>query len=507
MMAALSQDGLMLSDLLDGIAIIDDYVDREIRGLCLDSRRVKSGECFVALNGSSCHGAEYAHAAIAAGATAVLIEGEQIDTDIVGISAASVIRVDGLRKEIGRIASRFFGEPSASLDVIAVTGTNGKTTVAQLCAKALKRLHGNAGYAGTLGLGPIDNLKRSDNTTPDPISLQALFCDLIVDDCKAVVIEVSSHAIVQSRVLGTAMDVVVFTNVGHDHLDYHGTQDAYAEAKKSLLRYPGIRHAIINIDDDVGRELVAELRHDICSWTYSIHPGNATADESRHLYLVRYIGGVKSSKLFVATPQGEIEITTPLLGDFNAQNIIAALAALMALGIHANVAADALSHAPGIVGRMQLIESTSPDDPIVVVDYAHTPESLARVLAALRPITTRNVLCVFGCGGDRDKTKRAPMGLAAEQGADTVIITSDNPRGEKNINIAAEITLGMHDPRRAQVIHDRAEAIKFAIRAAGPGDVVLIAGKGHEAHQEIAGAKSRFSDAEVAGRAFRGQSL
>ncbi len=507
MMAALSQDGLMLSDLLDGITTIDVQNDREIHGLCLDSRRVKSGDCFVALSGASCHGAKYAHAAIAAGATAVVIENEQIEFDIAGISAVPVVRVDGLRKEIGRIASRFFGEPSAALDVIAVTGTNGKTTVAQICAKALKRLHGNAGYAGTLGVGPIDNLQQSSNTTPDPISLQRLFCELLDCDCKAVAIEVSSHAIVQSRVVGTALDVVIFTNVGHDHLDYHETQVAYTEAKKSLLRYPGIRHAIINIDDDVGREIVGELRSDICTWTYSVQPTIAKADKSRHLYLVQYIGGIKASTLIVATPQGEVEITTPLIGDFNAQNLMAALAALMALGIEANAAADALTQTSGIVGRMQLIESTDVDDPVVIIDYAHTPESLARVLAALRPITTRNVLCVFGCGGDRDKTKRAPMGLAAEQGADTVIITSDNPRGESNVDIVAEIMLGIHEPHRVQIIHDRAKAIKSAILAGGRGDVVLIAGKGHEVHQEIANEKSRFSDAEVAGRALRGQSL
>ena len=222
---------------------------------------------------------------------------------------------------------------------------------------------------------------------------------------------------------------------------------------------------------------------------------------------MQYIGGIKASTLIVATPQGEVEITTPLIGDFNAQNLMAALAALMALGIEANAAADALTQTSGIVGRMQLIESTDVDDPVVIIDYAHTPESLARVLAALRPITTRNVLCVFGCGGDRDKTKRAPMRLAAEQGADTVIITSDNPRGESNVDITAEIMLGIHEPHRVKVIHDRAQAIKSAILAAGRGDIVLIAGKGHEAHQEIADAKSRFSDAEVAGRAFRGQSL
>lgn len=507
-MVALSQDGLMLSALLDGIADVERHDDREIFGISLDSRRVKPGDCFIALSGENRHGADYTHAAITAGATVVLIEDANSGVNIIASNTSTpVIRVANLREAVGRIASRFFGDPSRSLDVIAVTGTNGKTTVAQLCAQALKRLRGEAGYAGTLGLGLINNLEPSENTTPDPITLQQLLCDLRNGGCKSVAIEVSSHAIVQSRVLGTMLDVVVFTNLGHDHLDYHPSQDAYAEVKKSLLRYAGIRHAVINIDDEVGRELVVELNRDISCWTYSFNQAVDERSDRQQLSLVRYIGGRNRSTLIVATPGGQVEIRTPLIGDFNAQNLMAALGALMALGIDANSAANALSQAPAVAGRMQVIESNSADDPVVVVDYAHTPESLTRVLAALKAITTRNLVCVFGCGGERDTTKRAPMGLAAEQGADTVIITSDNPRGESNEDIAAAILLGMREPQRVQIIHDRAAAIKSAIATAGPEDVVLIAGKGHEERQEIAGITYPFSDASVVGQALRGSLL
>lgn len=506
MMVALSHDGLALSTLLAGIADLSSGDDREIRGISLDSREVGPGDCFIALSGAHCHGGEFAQAAVTAGASAVLIDDKPVNFDILGVCAATpVIRVANLRQEVGRIASRFFGDPSRSLDVIAVTGTNGKTTVAQLCAHALKRLRGTAGYVGTLGLGMIDELRPSEHTTPDPITLQKLFCELRDDGCKSVAIEVSSHAIVQHRVLGTMLDVAVFTNLGHDHLDYHASEDDYAEVKKSLFHYDGIRHAVLNVDDAVGRELVVELDPEVCCWTYSVDLGSSARSESRHLKLIRYVGGSKRSTLIVATPAGQVEITTPLLGEFNAQNLLASLGALLALGVDVHAAAKALSQAPAIAGRMEIVEATSDHSPVVVVDYAHTPESLARVLATLRSITTRNLVCIFGCGGDRDATKRAPMGRAAEQGADLVIITSDNPRGEDNEDIAAAILLGMHEPLRVQVIHDRARAIESAIDAAGAGDVVLIAGKGHEARQEIAGMKYEFSDAQVAAQSLRGR--
>ncbi|TDJ62752.1 MAG: UDP-N-acetylmuramoyl-L-alanyl-D-glutamate--2,6-diaminopimelate ligase [Proteobacteria bacterium] len=494
MMAERTYDALSLSVLLDGIAVVNPHDDRDICGLCLDSRQIKKGECFVALSGARSQGAQLAHEAIAGGASAVLVE----DVGIALSAATPVIAINGLRKELGRIASRFYGQPSSTLDIIAVTGTNGKTTIAQLCAQALKHLRGDAGYAGTLGLGRIGDLRRTENTTPDPIALQRFFAELNDHSCHAAAIEVSSHAIVQSRVVGTDIDVAVFSNIGHDHLDYHGSLEAYTRVKKSLFQYDGIRHVVVNLDDSVGREIVNELRADVCCWTYSSQ-SNADLDcKTRHLYLSQFVGNRAGSTSRVATPDGDVEIKTPLIGDFNAQNLMAALAALMALGIEAVAAAAALSRASSISGRMEVIESGSPDAPLVIVDYAHTPESLARVLVTLRSMSKRRLICVFGCGGDRDKSKRAPMGRVAERGADKLIVTSDNPRGERNQDIVNEILAGMQMPRAVTVIHNRARAIEAAVDAAGADDIVLIAGKGHEVFQESEGVRSPFSDPESA---------
>lgn len=497
-MPARSQDAATLSVLLDGIKRVDASDDREITGLCLDSRQLEKGDCFVALSGANRHGAQYVRDAIEAGAAAILVE----DVDVALDTATPIISVPGLRTELGRIASRFYGDPSAALDVIAVTGTNGKTTVAQLCAEAAKQLHGAAGYAGTLGIGRIGELRSTATTTPDPITLHGFFADLVERRCRVAAIEVSSHAIVQSRVAGTALDVVVFTNVGHDHLDYHDTLEAYVAAKKSLFQYPGVRHAVINIDDDVGGALVGELAPDVCCWTYGSRSGKSGVDASRHLSLTSFSTDMTGSRLIVATPQGEVAVTTPLIGDFNAQNLMASLGALMAIGFSADDAAACLSHAPGLPGRMEIVERKS-DSAAVVVDYAHTPESLSRVLAALRPYAARRLICVFGCGGERDRSKRAPMGLAARSGADEIIVTSDNPRGEDNEAIVAQILERVSSADGVTVIHDRARAIEAAIDGAGPGDIVLIAGKGHESFQEIRGERYPFSDSALARRLTR----
>ncbi len=499
-MPAHSNNVLTLSELLHGIAAVDARDDCEVFGLASDSRKVKKGDCFVALSGTRSHGVQFAHQAIAAGAVAVLIE----DVELALGGSIPVIRIDRLRKELGRIAGRFYGDPSQSLDVIAVTGTNGKTTVALLCAQSLKRLHGDAGYAGTLGIGRLGDLSETATTTPDPITLHEFFSNLRNHASRGAAIEVSSHAISQSRVVGVAIDVAILTNIGHDHLDYHGTREAYIEAKKSLFANEDLEHAVINIDDDVGRELAEELSAKTRCWTYSSRTKISGRSDARHLYLTRFAGDIGGSTVAVATPQGEVEITTPLIGDFNAQNIVASLGALMALGNDAEPAARALSSASGVPGRLEIVDDGAERGPVVVVDYAHTPESLSRVLVALRPMTDRKLICVFGCGGDRDKSKRGPMGSAAERGADTVIVTSDNPRGESNEEIVAQILGGMRAAGDVAVIHDRSKAIAAGIDAACSGDVVLIAGKGHEQYQEICGERHLFSDSETASRVLHG---
>ncbi|MFT4560821.1 MAG: UDP-N-acetylmuramoyl-L-alanyl-D-glutamate--2,6-diaminopimelate ligase [Gammaproteobacteria bacterium] len=499
MITANSSPHLMLSDLVRGIADTTAFTNQEIFGLCLDSRSVVQGDCFVAVNGAKSNGANFAQAAIAAGAAAVLVEENEIPI----ATHVPVVCVPQLRRVLGEMASRFFGDPSHHLDVIAVTGTNGKTTITQLCAQALKRIRGDSGYAGTLGYGHIDELQTANNTTPDPITLQRFFRQLCDRHCGSVAIEVSSHAIVQSRVVGTAIKVAVFSNLGHDHLDYHGDLASYAEAKKSLFEYPGIQHAVLNIDDPVGRELLSRRHSKINYWTYGLAAPTGVGAVDRHFRVSDRVADGRNERLTIATPQGEVEIVTSLLGDFNALNLSAALAALMALGINAHDAASGLTELPGVIGRMQRLDPGDDHSPMIVIDYAHTPEGLARVLNVLREKTSGELICVFGCGGERDPTKRPPMGRAAEDGADRVIVTSDNPRGENNDDIAAAILSETRSPKAIEVIHDRGAAIKRAIGRASATDLVLIAGKGHEIFQEVRGTFHSFSDACVARQALQ----
>lgn len=494
MMPAPVHEVYRLSTLLEGYAELSADADRAVSGICLDSRVARPGDCFIALRGAERHGAGYVHDALAAGAVAVLVDA--------GDSALSapvpVIGVRDLRQIVGPIASRFYGEPSRDLDLIAVTGTNGKTTVAHLIADALRSVRGACGYAGTLGLGHLDALDPNPNTTPDPITLQAFLARLRDSDCRAAAIEVSSHGIAQHRINGSAIDVAVFTNLSHDHLDYHESLAAYAATKKSLFRHPGLRHAVVNIDDPVGREIVAEATGSLSLATFSLDSRSGAA-----FTLVRATLQPGGSELVIATPHGEVSVRTSLPGDFNVQNLIAALAALVAVGTPIAAAAAALSNAGAVAGRMQRVATGERAEPSVVVDYAHTPDSLARAIAALRAQVVGKLVCVFGCGGDRDRSKRAPMGRAAAGGADYVIVTSDNPRSEAAAVIIEDILAGIENAAEVTVIEDRAAAIRHAIEHASVSDTVLIAGKGHESVQEVNGERQPFSDTAHALAALR----
>lgn len=495
MMAAARIAGPCLSQLLAGIAAVPPALDRDIAGLALDSRRVRPGDCFLALKGSAQHGASFARDAIAAGAVAVLVE----DLDIPPVPGAPIIPVAGLRAATGRIAARFYGAPSAGMDIIAVTGTNGKTTVAHLCAQALTHLRGSCGYLGTLGYGLLTALAPGPNTTPDPITLQHTLAALRDAGSDAAALEASSHALAQERLNDLAIDVAVFTGLGHDHLDYHGSLAAYAEAKKSLFRLPGVRHAVLNIDHPLSAEIAATLAAGVEGWAYTLKPGAVVAPRCRAVVLEEAVLTLEESRLRLRTPAGRAVIHSTLVGDFNAENLLAALAALLALGTPLAAACAALSAAVPVPGRMEVLGGEA-GMPRVFVDYAHTPDSLERVLAMLARQTTGRIVCVFGCGGDRDRAKRPLMGEIAERYAAQVLVTSDNPRSEDNAAIAAAILAGTRAPQRLRVIHDRAAAIQAAIAAAGAGDVVLVAGKGHEDTQTIGAVKTQFSDVAVVRR-------
>lgn len=485
MMAMRARTAMRLSDLVDGLGVDCSRLAANpgITGLALDSRRVEIGDCFFALAGTREHGIRHAPAAIAAGAAAVLTEA----LDILPALDVPVLRVEHLRERVGDIAARFFGQPAQALRLIAVTGTNGKTTVAHLCADALRRLHGSSGYFGTLGSGRFGELGATLHTTPDPITLQRELAALVATGCRHVALEASSHALDQGRLNGVDIGVAVFTGLGHDHLDYHGTLEAYGAAKCRLFAHAGLATAIVNADDAYAPTVLAATTAGVRRWRYALHAQDVEF-AAREIALTD-----TGSHIAVRTPNGEVHIDSALIGEFNASNLLAALAALMATGVPATDAAAALSAAPPVRGRMELAAR----EPRVYVDFAHSPDSLARVLAVLRPLCRGRLLCVFGCGGDRDASKRPLMGAVAEAGADVVVVTSDNPRSEDPATIASDILRGMARPHEARVELDRVAAIGDALRSANGDDIVLIAGKGHETTQIAGGVVTPLDDVQV----------
>ena len=485
MMAMRAAPGMPLAELLGELAPARGRLtlNPQITGLALDSRAVAPGDCFVALAGAREHGLKHAAAAVAAGAVAILTEG----IDVLPALGVPVLRIDGLRARLGELAARFHDHPARRMTTIAVTGTNGKTTVAHLCADALQRLHGVSGYFGTLGSGRFDALAPGPNTTPDPLTLQREYARLLEAGCRHVALEASSHALAQGRLNGLDIGVAVFTGLGHDHLDFHGTLEAYVEAKTRLFSHPGLHTAIVNADDVHADRIIAGITPGVRCWRFG------TREDTAEISALEIACSATGSRLRVRTPLGEAALHSALIGDFNVQNLLAALAALLATGAPLAAAAQALSAAKPVRGRMELAAR----EPCVYVDYAHSPDSLERVLASLRALGAGRVLCVFGCGGDRDASKRPLMGATAERAADLVFVTSDNPRSEDPAAIAADILGGMQRPAAARVELDRALAIRAALASAAPGDVVLIAGKGHETTQITGTRVLPFDDVAV----------
>jgi len=489
MMAMRSTGPMTLSELLGEFGDAGAAGNTPVTGLALDSRLLEPGDCFIALAGAREHGIRYAGAVAAAGASAILAE----DIDIPPRVGIPVVRVAGLRRHAGEIAARFHGHPSRQMRVIAVTGTNGKTTVAHLCADALSTLHGQCAYFGTLGAGLFGALTPGANTTPDPVLLQRRLAELRATGCADVALEASSHALDQGRLNGLDIGVAIFTGLSHDHLDYHGSFEAYGRAKQRLFSHPGLHTAVINIDDAYAPQIVAAVTPGVRVTTCSVRPDGPHAD----LQVEAMDCDGRGSRVRVRTPAGVAVLESPLVGDFNVQNLLVALGALLAVGTPLAAAAQALSQARPVRGRMELA-STSPR---VYVDYAHSPDSLERVLATLRRLTPGRLVCVFGCGGDRDVAKRPLMGAIAERDADQVIVTSDNPRSEDPGEIARQVLAGMRNPGAVTVEPDRAAAIARAVAQAGPDDAVLIAGKGHETTQIAGGVSTPFDDVEAVRRA------
>ena len=488
MMAATVLHGVPLSALLRDIVSVPTELDRYVDDLTLDSREVQAGSCFVALAGHHDDGSRYAAQAIAQGALAVLAERplRNLRADV------PVICRPDLRHHLGTLAKRFFATPAAALKLCAVTGTNGKTTVAHLLAQAVEQMGEAAGYIGTLGAGALAELAPLANTTPDIITINRWLARSRARACTVVALEASSHALDQQRLDGLALTAAAFTNLGHDHLDYHRDLASYGAAKRRLFAQPELGAAVINIDDAYGAELVRQLPPGLTRWTCSSHAGQARL---RAEDIVATASGMQ----FTLNIDGwRAPIASRLVGRFNVDNLLVVCGLLLAAGYTREALIHALAALRGVPGRAEEC-AQSARGARIFVDYAHTPDSLAAILATLRELRPRRIVLVFGCGGDRDHSKRALMGAIAERDAEQLIITSDNPRNEVPAAIAAEICSGLHTPSAATVVLDRALAIRTALAVAEAGDFVLIAGKGHERSQEIAGQITPFSDhAEIA---------
>ena len=480
--------GMTLRELLAGLASVSPSHDRFVTGLALDSRRVVPGDLFLAVQGSRDHGSVHAGAAAAAGAAAV-VQSAAVTAGTIG-EGVPVIYLPGLEQRVGDLADRFYGHPSRHVWVTGVTGTNGKTSVCHFVAQALTAAGRPCGIMGTLGRGLYGRLEPAVNTTPDAVTVQRTLAEWRRRGVGHGIMEVSSHGLVQGRVAGVTFASAVFTNLGRDHLDYHGSLEAYAAAKGALFRMPGLGAAILNLDDAEGARLAGRLAADLETLTFSL-AGRTDA----HLRVIESRFHGAGMELGIQTPEGVVRLSSGLAGRFQAANLLAALGVLMRAGMAAGEAAARLGEAASLPGRFERFGGGGA--PTVIVDYAHTPDALEHALGEANALARGGVTCVFGCGGERDRGKRPEMGAVAERLATRVILTDDNPRGEEPSRIIADILAGLRDPAAAEVVRDRAAAIARAIAEAGPGDVVVVAGKGHEGYQEVAGERLPFSDRTV----------
>jgi UDP-N-acetylmuramoyl-L-alanyl-D-glutamate--2,6-diaminopimelate ligase len=478
--------------LLDGIAKIP-ATEARVSDLTLDSRQVRAGSLFFALPGERAHGLQYAADAAARGASAVLWE---LSSEVVppslppGVFGAAI---PSLKSLVGRIADRFFNWPSSQLRIAGITGTNGKTTCAYLLAQCLERLGLPAAYIGTIGWGRPASLAEPTHTTPDAVTVHRTLAQLRSTGVREVAMEVSSHALEQSRVDGVRFNIAAFTNLTRDHLDYHGSMQKYGAAKAKLFQAADLKHVVINIGDEFGRALARDYAGGASVIAVWVGPGDSgwLADRALHATQVRM--ETRGILIEVDGGFGKVTLKTQLMGRFNAENSLVVLGCLLALGVSLADAANALAECKPAPGRMEVVKTDARNKPTVVVDYAHTPDALAKALSAAREHCEGALWCVFGCGGDRDSGKRPVMGGIADDLADQIIVTDDNPRSEDPQAITRDILQGIKS-HVVRVIHDRGAAIATALREAQAIDLVLIAGKGHEDYQIYGDTRRAFSD-------------
>lgn len=478
---------LQLSQLLAGIAVVAE--DRTVTGLSLDSRTLVPGDVFIALAGSKQHGLSHLDEAVRKGACAVVFDPAG-DTDAFAplLKKMPHSAVEHLGLKLGDMAARFYGDPSHRLDVIGLTGTNGKTS----CSQFLSQLLDDCGIIGTLGWGEWGKLNETLNTTPDALSVQRILAQLAAGQKKSVAMEVSSHGLEQGRVNGVRFKGAVLTNISRDHLDYHGSMEAYVQAKMRLFDKPDLSFAVVNLDDDYSNLVLATVPKNAALWGYS-RQGNKTA-QAECLVPEQVAYQADGIEFDVRWQHERQRVHVPLFGEFNIDNVLAVLAVMLAMGHSLEESARRLRLLKPVAGRMERFGGGRA--PVVFVDYAHTPDAVEKVLSSVKKHCNSAVWIVLGCGGNRDRGKRPEMGAIAERWADHVILTDDNPRFEDGQAIVNDIVSGCRT-EQVKVIRDREKAIQTAVLQAQPGDCVVIAGKGHEQYQEINGVKLPFSDAGI----------
>ncbi len=478
-----------LQDIVPFLQLDNNWKHTIVTGLAVDSRKVQEGNCFLAYPGHQNDGRAYLSAAIAAGAGSALVEAEGFEPQSTSVP---VVAVSGLKDHLGAIPSEFYGNPSAHMKLLAITGTNGKTSVSQLVAQALDALGQPCGVVGTLGNGMVGQLEATVNTTPDVVDCNRLLAEMKTAGASCVTMETSSHGLVQGRVDGLTIHSALVTNISRDHLDYHGTMEAYTDAKALLVSHPGLRHLVLNWDDERVAAMASSLQSQTQLWSFSLQNRDDATVTARSIHY-----GNQGIEMVVRYGEQEASLRSELIGEFNGANLLASLTMLLTLDVDLEQAVQALGSVKPVLGRMQRVSSKE-QQPMVVIDFAHTPDALEKALLALKRHVEGRMWCVFGCGGNRDAGKRPLMAEVVAELADEVVITADNPRDESFSAIVAGMVKGIPQSIAFQVIEDRTEAVAYAVRNAHPGDIVLIAGKGHEDYQEIRGQKHSYSDLHAA---------
>jgi UDP-N-acetylmuramoyl-L-alanyl-D-glutamate--2,6-diaminopimelate ligase len=488
-------DPQTLKTLLQDVFDLPKGLDARIHGITLDSRSAKSGDLFIAVSGLTHKADDFVDEAIKRGAAAVLLEQENaaVGAVLCERDGAVLLSLPGLKKELGKIAARFFGEPSCQLSVIGITGTNGKTSVSHYLSQVLNYLGCKCGVMGTLGYGFADALRPSTHTTPDVVRTHQWLSEMHKEGAKSVAMEVSSHGLEQGRVDHISFTGAIFTNLSRDHLDYHGSMEQYGNAKKLLFTQHSPGFAVINIDDGFGASLANQLDSEQKIIRYGM-------SEQADLEVTRVEYGRFGVRAEIKSPWGDRTLNTKLMGSFNLSNLLAVIGGGIGMGYSLDALIEAMEEIKPVPGRMQPV--TCSGQATVVIDYAHTPDALENAIKSARLHCDGVLWCVFGCGGDRDKGKRPLMGEIAEKWSDKVVITNDNARTENPVSIVEDILAGMHSTKEVKVEQDRALAIEFALDHAKAGDLVLVAGKGHERYQEVDGERLEFSDYDTVMNVF-----